>query len=210
MMRPGRARRPAAAALVSLVVVSCSSSSPTPGRAHYEVGVETAVFVDGSRSTPAGGAERPGRHLDTTIWYPARPRPRRPVPGIVFAPGLGALPAGYEAMLRSWARAGYVVAAPAFPGSRADATGGPNAADYVSQPADVRFVIDGLLRLAHGRGPLRGLVDPQRIGAAGHSLGGVTTLGLVANTCCRDRRVRAAIVMAGDGLDFPGGTYDPP
>src|SRR5207237_7833208 len=105
------ARRPAAAALVSLVVVSCSSSSPTPGRAHYEVGVETVVFVDGSRSTPAGGAERPGRHLDTTIWYPARPRPRRPVPVIVFAHGLGAAPAGYEALRRAVGRGGDVGAA---------------------------------------------------------------------------------------------------
>src|SRR5206468_613092 len=33
--------------------------------------------------------------------------------------------------------------------------------------------------------------------------------GLVANTCCRDRRVRAAVVMAGDRLDFPGGSYEP-
>ena len=43
-------------------------------------------------------------------------------------------------------------------------------------------------------GTLSGLVDPERdAGAAGHSNGAVTMLGLVANTCCFDARVKAAI-----------------
>ena len=41
------------------------------------------------------------------------------------------------------------------------------------------------------------MVDPSEIGAAGHSNGAITTLGLVANSCCRDTRVKAAVVMAG-------------
>ena len=196
---------------LSLDLAACTTSLSTRAQPAYGVGVETVVFVDQTRSTPAGAGDvvRPGRRLETTIWYPARPRPRGRVPLVVFAHGLGAAPSGYETILRSWARAGYVVAAPAFPGSRAEALGGPDAGDYVAQPADMSFVIDGVIGLARGTGPLRDLVDPQRVGAAGHSLGGVTTLGLVANTCCRDRRVRAAVVMAGDQLDFPGGRYDP-
>jgi hypothetical protein len=36
----------------------------------------------------------------------------------------------------------------------------------------------------------------------------VTTLGLVANTCCQDPRIKAAIVMAGATEGFPPGHYD--
>ncbi|HXQ59584.1 MAG TPA: neocarzinostatin apoprotein domain-containing protein, partial [Acidimicrobiales bacterium] len=45
-------------------------------------------------------------------------------------------------------------------------------------------------------------------GAAGHSLGGVTTLGLVANSCCRDQRIKAAVVMSGDPITFPTGKVE--
>jgi predicted esterase len=41
-----------------------------------------------------------------------------------------------------------------------------------------------------------------------HSNGAVTTLGLVANTCCSDSAVKAAIVMAGTTEGFPPGHYD--
>jgi hypothetical protein len=57
-------------------------------------------------------------------------------------------------------------------------------------------------------GTLSGLVNPKEIGAAGHSNGAVTTLGLVANTCCFDSRVKAAVVMAGTTEGFPPGHYD--
>ena len=57
-------------------------------------------------------------------------------------------------------------------------------------------------------GTLAGLVNPDEIGAAGHSNGAVTTLGLVANTCCYDSAVKAALVMAGTTEGFPPGHYD--
>lgn len=51
-------------------------------------------------------------------------------------------------------------------------------------------------------------MNPNEIGAAGHSNGAITTLGLIANSCCKDQRVKAAIVMAGDEVPFSGGTYE--
>ena len=39
------------------------------------------------------------------------------------------------------------------------------------------------------------------------SLGGLTVYGLVANTCCRDRRIDAAIEMAGVYRAFPRGHW---
>ena len=55
---------------------------------------------------------------------------------------------------------------------------------------------------------LSGLVDPNEIGAAGHSNGAITTLGLVANSCCRDSRVMAAVVMAGTTEGLGSGSYN--
>jgi dienelactone hydrolase len=128
---------------------------------------------------------------------------------IVFAHGFDSNLNGYQALLTQWAASGYVVAAPLFPLTVDDAAGGPDLADFANQPADLSFVITQVLdESARSGDPLSGLVDPHHIGAAGHSLGGVTILGLVANTCCTDSRVDAAVVMSGDAISFPTGSVD--
>jgi hypothetical protein len=72
----------------------------------------------------------------------------------------------------------------------------------------MRFVIDEVLKAsASATGPLAGMVDPNEIGAAGHSNGAITTLGLVANSCCRDTRIKAAVVMAGTTEGLGRGQY---
>jgi hypothetical protein len=71
------------------------------------------------------------------------------------------------------------------------------------------FVIDSMLRLSADKGSaLKGLVDDKRIGAAGHSNGGVTMYGLVANSALRDNRVTAVAVLAGTPQAYPKGKYD--
>lgn len=207
-----------------LVLLGCSADTPPSPVGHYRVGVITENFLDSSRVTPAHGyvGARAGRLLVTTVLYPALGAPTGapenhaspdradgPYPLVVFAHGFGANPAVYSAILDSWASAGYVVAAPRFPLTSNSAAGGLDLADYVNQPADMSFVITQVLKAsAASTGTLAGLVDPSRIGAAGHSLGGVTTLGLVANTCCMDSRVKAAVVMSGDAISFPTGQPD--
>jgi fermentation-respiration switch protein FrsA (DUF1100 family) len=178
------------------------------------------TFVDASRPTAAqGGAPaKPSRTLVTTILYPAvgQPAPGArpnappdtaagPFPLVVFSPGSGGAPAEHGALLGAWAAAGYVVAAPEFPLTGTHAPGGAVVADYINQPGDVRFVIDQMLRAPPAE--LAGLVDAGRVGLAGYSLGGVTTLAVGFNTCCLDPRVKAVIVMAGSPLPFSGGTY---
>jgi dienelactone hydrolase len=181
------------------------------------VATTTMTFVDTSRSTlPWGGMPgKPSRTLVTTIWYPAQASGSGAASGggryplIVFAHGLGASPQDYQQLLTAWAAAGYVVAAPLFPLSSSETPGGPDGGDIGNQPGDVSFVIDQVLRAsAAANGPLSGLVDPNEIGAAGHSNGAITTLGLVANSCCRDTRVKAAVVMAGTTEGLGRGSYD--
>ena len=206
-----------------LIAVGCTSEdarhvTATPDR--HAVGSVTATFVNSTK--PLTGSATEVRSLATTIFYPARgaagpravvaapaDRGGGPYPLIVFSHGLGASPAGYRSLLVTWAAAGYVVAAPAFPKTNSAATGGIDPGDFANQPADVSAVISGTLEASAGTaGPLAGMVDPDNIGVAGHSLGGITTLGVAANSCCRDDRVKAAVVMAGDPLSFPNGSFE--
>jgi fermentation-respiration switch protein FrsA (DUF1100 family) len=223
--RPACAVALLVAALAAAACTSASTAGPSPGpaTAAHAVGVLTDTFVDTSRPTPGWGPSpaRPSRTLVTTIWYPAsgtpggRPRsgaaPDRrgaPYPLIVFGHGLGATPQLYATLLSAWAAAGYVVAAPLFPLSSSKTPGGPDGGDIGNQPGDMSYVITSVLR-ADGadEGTLSGLVDPHEIGAAGHSNGAITTLALVANTCCLDPRVKAAVVMAGTTEGLPAGRY---
>lgn len=124
---------------------------------------------------------RDDRPLPTTIWSP-RAEGRYPL--ILFSHGLTASPDGYETLLTAWARAGFVVAAPAYPHTSSGVREF-NPLDVLNQPADASYVITQLVS--------RGKHD--RIAAAGHSAGGITTIGLF--TSARDERLRAGVVLAG-------------
>jgi len=124
------------------------------------------------------------RPLPTTVWQPDGDGP---YPLILFSHGLTAAPADYTELVTTWARAGFVVAAPAYPHTARGVTD-YNPLDVLNQPADASAVLTQVLSR------LKGTVDPDRIAAAGHSAGAITTLGLLSN---RDDRVRAAVVLAG-------------
>ena len=140
-------------------------------------------FTVGTRKLSlARGNDRP---LPTTVWFP---KATGRFPLILFSHGLTASPAGYADLLTAWARAGFVVAAPAYPHT---AAGVPefNPLDVLNQPADASYVItETLARLSTS-------VRDDRVAAAGHSGGGVTTLGLFTGN--RDERLRAGVVLAG-------------
>lgn len=129
-----------------------------------------------------------------------------PYPLIVFAHGFAVTPKPYAGLLESWARAGYVVAAPVFPLSNAAAPGGPDEADVINQPRDLSFVITNLLSLNQpGAGPLAGLLDPAQIAVAGHSDGAETALAAAYSRRFRDPRIRVAIVLSGAEMEGVGG-----
>lgn len=202
------------------------------------MGISSFEFVDETRATPANAGQtgQPSRTLSVRVWYPAlspsldaaqdddfasipdsTPQFNAPpatgsgpYPLIVFAHGLGATPAQYGDLLSTWAAAGYVVAAPAFPLSNQTSPGGADAGDVANQSGDVSAVITHAISLsssAEGRF-LAGMVDGDRIGIVGHSNGGITVAGVIGRTCCIDDRVDAAIVIAGTSQLLPGGTFD--
>jgi predicted dienelactone hydrolase len=181
---------------------ACTSSSAAdaaPPAAQPSAGVTDRVLDlrDDSRSTDptpesAGSDATPGRALPTHLFYPADGD--GPFPVVVFSHGFGSTPESYWELLESWAAAGLVVAAPAFPLTSRNSA--QVVTDVYSQPADVSFVLSQVLAL-NGHDPdLAGRIDTGHVAVAGHSAGAVTTLGLL-DTCCRDARVTAAVVLAG-------------
>ena len=183
------------------VPVSPVPITPPAGRAPAK------TFAVGTRKlTLDRGRTRP---LPTRLWYPAVGSPGAgpaaglepaagPFPVVLFSHGLTASPTDYSAMLTRWARAGFVVAAPAYPfTSHGVPTFSP--LDVLNQPADASQVLTRVLALNRRPGdPLQGRIDPERVAAAGHSAGGITTVGLF--TGARDDRLDAGIVFAGRQL----------
>jgi dienelactone hydrolase len=206
-------RARAGAAVAALLLTACGGGGgsarpvgvqpPLAARSGLAVTFETRVFVDTSRLTPAHGdaPEQPSRTLPTTIVVPDGPGP---FPLILFSHGFGGSGADYSGVLRAIAAAGYVVAAPDFPVTSEGVPGGPERGidAPAAQPADVRFVIDRLLV-----DPLAARIDARRIGAAGHSMGAGITMGVAFNSCCRDERIGAGVLMAVDPPTVYQGDY---
>lgn len=211
--------RPVVVLLSVLAVATSAVQAPTAGASSDRpVGVRVVTLVDRTRATPdgPGGDGRPERRLETTIYYPARgdggrgaPVARGQFPLVVFSHGTAADATTYDALLRRWAAAGYVVAAPAHPLARLGAPGGSVNDDRDAQPGDQSFVIDTLTSASVPRW-LRGHVDEDRIAVAGHSLGAYTALETGYGECCVDERVDAVISFAGLGLGHRGGVADDP
>jgi predicted dienelactone hydrolase len=121
-----------------------------------------------------------------------------PYPLVVFGHGFAVTPAVYSALLDTWARAGYVVAAPVFQLGSPLAPGGPSEADLVNWPADMSFVISEMLAVnARASAPLGGLIERNRIAVTGQSDGGDTALAIAFDPARRDPRVDAAVILSG-------------
>lgn len=178
----------------------------------YVVGSVTLPLVDAARDADVDGHLEP-RSLPTVVRYPtvkadAAGVADGPFPLVVFAPGFLQCAEQYDPLLQYWASAGYVVAAVDFPLTNCNVAAQADENDVVNQPADVAYVIDQVLAdSAKRQGPLAGLVDPSRVGVAGHSDGGDTVAALAADSCCTDKRLRAVIVLAGGELSSLGGSY---
>lgn len=177
----------------------------------FAVGERVITFVDRSRTVTFPGHAPQPRTLVTVVRYPAdgppgamdirNASPARaagPFPLIVFGHGFAVTPGTYYRLLRAWAQAGYVVAAPVFPLEGANSPGGPDESDLVNQPRDMSFVISSLLSLsASANAPLAGLIAPRQIAVSGQSDGGETALAVAFDRYYRDRRVRAAVILSG-------------
>lgn len=228
----------AAGATLALGLAGCGSAASSrqhlvrsadvaaAGRPPYAVGERVITLVDRSRTVTFPGRASQPRTLVTVVRYPAvgppgamdirNAQPARaagPFPLVIFGHGFAVTPAAYYRLLRAWAQAGYVVAAPVFPLENAHAPGGPDESDLVNQPGDMSFVITQMLAASANRyALLSGTIDPRQIAVSGQSDGGETALAVAYDKYYRDSRVRAAIILSGAqipsvaALAFPTGT----
>ncbi|RJS17466.1 hypothetical protein DRW03_27880 [Corallococcus sp. H22C18031201] len=169
------------------------SSPPVRAAAPFHVGLQSAVYRDEARQ----------RSLRTVFWYPASesaqmtPQPAGDVfssflaaPGVPLADAHERYPvvlmshgSGGSAINQSWlatdlAAHGFIVIAVNHVGNM---VGDNSPEGYVrawERPKDFSFVLDSVLK-DPAWGPR---IDAERIGAAGHSMGGYTALALVGAT----------------------------
>lgn len=217
-------RAPSALPRAPAARIAVAGPRATEGLAHprprarperqFAVGVRTETFVDNSRAIRLPDGLLVARRLVTRVRYPAvgsnaesdqtdapPDRPAGPFGLVVFGHGFAVTPETYASLLRAWTRAGFVVAAPVFPRTNAHAPGGPDEADIINQPRDLRFVISRLLALSAHRGSaLWKLIDPRRIAVSGQSDGGETALAAAYAPGYRDQRVNAAVILSGAEL----------
>ncbi|WKX71120.1 alpha/beta hydrolase [Streptomyces sp. XD-27] len=195
---------------------------PGTGRAAPYMSTEEARLLLESRDLDKVVPPETVSATATQVRTAARPTHGR-FPLVVLSPGFGMNRATLTHLAGDLASRGYVVAAvdhayeslgTRFPGGRvltcvacakADEGGDAVRARVPRvRAADVSFLLDRLT----GRHPAwrhAGLIDRQRIGMAGHSIGGAGA----AETMATDRRVRAGVNMDGafvapvpeDGLD---------
>jgi predicted dienelactone hydrolase len=151
----------------------------------------------------------------------------RPFPVLIFSHGFGETSVTYSAQLEDLASHGYVVfgidhpfdawavwLAPGrvvpFAGARWDSAlarpGGAVAYQLAQVPLradDIRFLLGQVIRLNRGVPGSRfaGALDVGKIGAFGHSLGGIAA----ASACRRDARIRACL---NEDADDAGRPYD--
>jgi len=195
------------------VAVNCADAAPRTtsdfaAEGPFPVGVTTVTFTDTSRPTPPNGsfAGAAVRTLVTEIWYPATAAGRdapvnvagAPYPVVVHSHGFLDNRNGEAYLAQHLASRGFVVAAPDYPLSNGAAPGGATVADVSNQPGDWSFVLDGVLAR------FGSAADPDRVGASGLSLGGLTTLLVTFHRDLRDTRVKAALPIAPASCFFTG------
>ncbi len=123
---------------------------------------------------------------------------------------------GYGPLVDYYAAHGFVVIIPTHLNSRTldiDRSGPDGALFWRSRAEDMRFILDHLAEIEAAVPTLAGRIDPDRIAAVGHSLGG-HTVAMLAGMRVRDSRsgetvdlsdprIRTAIMFSppGDGAD---------
>jgi fermentation-respiration switch protein FrsA (DUF1100 family) len=200
-----RQRLLAVSALAALLLSGCTSSpqpvdrvTPTASPAASAAPKLASVLLPPPLALPTSTASvssqqvtysRAGRTLRTVIWTPDGVAK---APAVLFSHGLNGTPESFAPLLKSWAAAGFVVIAPAYPKTTRGAADF-DVYDVLNQPADASYVLGQVLA-----GPLGKRIDADRLAAAGHSAGAITTVGLF--TAGRDARLRAGVILAGSGL----------
>jgi predicted dienelactone hydrolase len=193
--------------LVFLPFSAAAQTSYNPAQLENLYQVETIKYewLDAKRS----------RSVPVKIYYPVTAGKVFPV--IIFSHGLGGSREGYEYLGRYWASHGYVSVHVQHLGSddavwrestqimKSLREAAANVKNAVNRPQDVSFAIDQLEIVNRETAPLKGKLNLNSIGVAGHSFGGFTVLAVIGQVfvgplgnefTVADKRIKAAIAMS--------------
>lgn len=169
----------------------------------FTVVEETFTVVDETRPMAAYN-DFPGadaRTLNGGLWLPQGAT--GPGPLVIYSHGFMSFRQEGLYLSRFLASHGYTVVAIDFPMSGYHAPDGPLLTDVVNQPGDISATLDYLLeRNADPADSLYQRIDPDRIAAAGVSLGGMTSLLAGFHRSLLDERIDAIVSIAGPGSMF--------
>jgi predicted dienelactone hydrolase len=149
------------------------------------------------------------RLLTTQVWYPAAAGTgtaqgpylrdadvaKGRFPLVVFSHGSCGVPNQSPFLMEALASRGFILAAPPHPGNTlsADCFQSSDLADAAqNRPADAIFVADSFIAFGRDKGSRFHRHVKKRLGVAGHSFGGYTTLRVAAT----DRRFKAGLALA--------------
>jgi predicted dienelactone hydrolase len=171
--------------------------------------VALATFA-GAQSAVQFRLERVPDGPKVAVWYPDATGNGERLPLILFSHGLDSCGTQSVFLTDQVARAGYVVAAPDHRDASCSVDGprlphfhlprlrftNPEHWDetsYADRRADLEKTLDWML----AGSPLSQRIDPARIGAVGHSLGGYSVLGWAGGwDSWRDARVTAVVALS--------------
>jgi predicted dienelactone hydrolase len=167
---------------------------------HPPLVVSSVSIVLTARSPSASAVSIP-----TVVWYPLDTG-EASLPLLVFSPGYQVPPSAYDLLTAGWAAAGYIVAEPTYPDT---APGAPMVeSDMANHPGELEQVISELVDdSARGQLAIPDVIDAKKVAVAGQSDGGDVSLAAAADSCCRDPRIKAALILSGAESAFFGDGY---
>ncbi|GAA4852337.1 hypothetical protein GCM10023221_35070 [Luteimicrobium xylanilyticum] len=160
--------------------------------------------------------DRAGRTIKFKVFYPRTgdgtqdvaeaPIASGTFPLVLFSHGLGGNPDSYSSLIAPLAKAGFVVAAPWYPNTTTGSSGNVGDAMSGNQSLDASAVISRMLDFdKDGSSPFHDKIDTSHgVGASGHSLGAITTQGLLGAK--KDSRVTTAVMLATASIGKPTGS----
>jgi pimeloyl-ACP methyl ester carboxylesterase len=168
----------------------------------YEVEEAQFVLRDESRVTQAhdysaGFAGLPYRQLPVTVWSPkGSDAGRRPL--LIYTHGLMSDRNDLKYIAQHLSSYGYVVVAADYPLTSRSSGEALFIADVVNQPGDIAFLISQITDAETEIGTaFGGLVDPDRLGLFGYSLGGLTSTLAAYHPTAKLPQVNAVASIAG-------------